>query len=333
MGAALLVLVAASCSSSGSDAGPADTTTPTTAGRPEPTPTPLPDGFPGTVVVALGDSFQGQQRLVAVDVASGAQTVLAQQADLAAAFTGDDPQNASIRMVGLLPDGDVVFSFGYSQWDLYEVPVDASTPAEKTADLGEEWPFGPSPDGRWVPVSWEQFRLVAIDGSTSRKPSGVTQPYGPASAVWSPDGTLIAAVPHYERSAPPPPEGFTVDPASGVLREAAEAPVAVGGPAGLRSGVPWYDASGQLHVMGEASSLDGVGSVVLTSLGADTTHRWVIGVAAQYGDDLVIPASSAARGWLVWWDADQVTPHPHLLDLGIDMPDPWLGNELILVAF
>src|SRR5690606_30771349 len=121
------------------------------------------------------------------------------------------------------------------------------------------FPYVLSPDGRWVPVVDEQLHLVAVDGSTSQAPAGVSLPYGPASLAWSPDGSLLAGVPHFERSAPPPPVGYTVDPATGVLREATEPLDAVGGPAGLRSGVPWFDDSGQLHVMGEGASLDGVG--------------------------------------------------------------------------
>jgi hypothetical protein len=331
---ALLAVLGAACSDS-SDASSTASTTSTTAGRPQPTPSPLPDGFPTTVVLALGDTYKGEQRLVAVDVASGAQTVLAEQTTLAAAYTGDYPKNASIRTVGLLPAGDVVFSFGYSTWQLYEVPIDGSSPARTTLDLGDGWAYGPSPDGRWLPVDSEQLHLVAIDGSTSRKPSGVTLPYGPNSAVWSPDGTFLAAVPHFERSAPPPPVGYTVDPGTGVLREAPEDPVAVGGPGGLRSGTPWYDAGGQLHVMTDQSSLDGVGSVVLTSLGADTTHRWVVGVAAEYAMPATNghPVEGDSRAWLVWWDASKATPVPHLLDLGISLPDPALSSTALLVAF
>ncbi len=334
VGAAVLALVAASCSSGSSGAGDVTTSTSTPAGRSEPTAVPLPEGFPATVVLALGDPSKGEQRLVAVDTVSRKQTALADQAGLAAAFSGDGPEHASMESLGLLPDGQVGVTFGFTNWDLFQVPLDASSAARLRTQLGDGLPYLPSPDGRWLPVAGAQLHLVAITGGVTSlsMPAGVDAG-GPSDVVWRPDGLLLAAVGQNESITPPAPIGYTVDPGTGALSDAAVAPVAVGGPAGHRSGMPWYDASGQLHVMPEVSTLDGVGSVVLTSLGADTTHRWVIGVAAQYAHDPVVPSTGASRGWLVWWDASQATPVPHLLDIGVTLPDPLPEPTPVLAAF
>jgi hypothetical protein len=327
-------MVGAACSSSGDSASPTTIATPTTAAPSGPVAVPLPEGFPSTVVMTLGDQYAAAQRLVAIDVASGAQTVLAEQAVLATGVGGDRARLASIVSVALMPDGQVSFAFGYDTWQLFEVPIDGSTPARLVIDLDDSFAYPPSPDGRWLPIYDERgLRLIPADGASAPRPSGVALPYGVGSPVWSPDGTLLAAFPHYERSAPPPLVAYTVDPATGVLREAEEAPDTVGVPAGNYSGQPWYDASGQLHVAPQGSTLEGAGTVVLTSLGADTTHRWVIGVAGQYSGQGSVAANDPSQAWLVWWEAADATPVPHLLDLGVDLPNPLVTSVSIAAAF
>lgn len=297
-GVAMLFLMLLACGSDPGDVPRADATSSSTSTVPSVTPTTVPVAQPGprTLIAATPGE------LVALDLATGDATVLANNSDLAATLGA---RWGRVEGVDLSPDGSTV-AFAFNGGDdnrvgddnrsasgLFEVPADGSAPARRVAlDTGDAYVSNPrySPDGKFLAV-YSGDRLAVLDGERASTGDGVQMPYPPGQLTWSPAGDALLFVPHFERSVCCLIASLPFDPATGQITDAATGD--------QLDGIPYFDSTGELRTMP-----DGV-----YSFDVDATGHFVI-------------ASDTTSQGLVWWDTTTAgEPQPRPLPLGISLQE------------